>query len=296
MQWKSVLRTLCGFALLSITVGAALAQTNVNIPPTTIQVTRWTPNQGSETYTINGSSYEIGRSDISSGYSRYRTLFKFSFSGYVPNDAQINSATLILTISNSGNGSYTARLAVAASNADQQSASDMWNSLAPTVTYFNNLAYNNTVSRRLSSDPLKADVQNALSVGKFNVGFTSNNEGSSDSWADGFISYLEVNYTPRIDVTIRNNFGGGTFKADGVTTNSPHTFRWVVGSSHTLEAYNQQQYVFSTWRNASTGQNIPGNPITVAPTVATTYEAQFAINRSITVRNSFDGGFIHVDG
>jgi hypothetical protein len=103
------------------------------------------------------------------------------------------------------------------------------------------------------------------------------------AWNAYAASYPNVRYTfihiltsnPTISVTVQPSISGRSFTVDGNTYTTAQTFNWVPGNSHTIATTTPQsggtgiQYVWSSWSDSGAMSHI------VAPTVATTYTANF---------------------
>ena len=125
------------------------------------------------------------------------------------------------------------------------------------------------------------------------------------SWSDGgaqthtvaptssvtYTAFFTVEYL----ITVQNSFGSGNVVVDGVTQVSPYSVWWVSGSTHTIGAISPQtfgttRYIWSSWSDGGAQTH------TVAPTSSVTYTAYFTTQYLITVKNSFGGGNVIVDG
>jgi hypothetical protein len=92
-----------------------------------------------------------------------------------------------------------------------------------------------------------------------------------------------------IAATVQSRTSGLTFTVDGTSYSSPQTFFWVTGSSHTIATTTPQGNNVGTryaWTNWSDGGAISH---TVAPTVNTNYQANFATQYFLTM-NVGSGG------
>src|SRR5204863_7368825 len=92
-----------------------------------------------------------------------------------------------------------------------------------------------------------------------------------------------------IAVTVQTNPAGRSFTVDGVNYTSAQVLNWTPGSSHTILTTSPQagaagtQYVFSNWSDAGAISH------TVAPTVATTYTANFTTQFQLTIAGGTGG-------
>jgi subtilisin family serine protease len=89
--------------------------------------------------------------------------------------------------------------------------------------------------------------------------------------------------TPTVEISIQGSPGGVTFSADGVLYDTPHTFVWEVGSSHSLATNSPQsgssgiRYPFISWSDGgAVSHDI------VVPGVASTYTVMFATEYQLT--------------
>jgi hypothetical protein len=258
-------------------------------------IVRYINNAGNYDYTYNGMyGYYIGRADGTNGIRTastedvYRCQVGF-YLGVLPTNAKVVNATLNISFLNYTDGTRKASVAALSSI---RSYGLGWADVGAGSTYFNDVPYGLTPV--LSSVNFTNAVKNAGS-GYFYIGIKAVNEITNGTYATINIVSLTVEYTPPVSVTVQNSFGGGTVKVDGTQHNSPTSFSWVSGSSHTLEASNQSPNTFTQWYNVTTGSPIDGNPITICPTTSMTYQANFNSLYTVKVQNSFDGGVITVD-
>ncbi len=86
---------------------------------------------------------------------------------------------------------------------------------------------------------------------------------------------------------ITNSFGAGYVKMDGNVRSVPINYSWFVGTCADLEGYDQPPHYFIKWMNATTGTDIPGNPIRICPTTNTDYVAVYERLYDVTFRNNF---------
>jgi hypothetical protein len=91
-------------------------------------------------------------------------------------------------------------------------------------------------------------------------------------------NFAQVN----ISVTVQPGTSGRSFTVDGTAYTTAQTFSWVPGNSHTIATTSPQsggtgiQYVWSSWSDGGAMSH------TVAPTVATTYTANFTTQYLLT--------------
>jgi hypothetical protein len=282
--------------LMSWAIQQALSQNvTVTLEPTSqSSIVRYRTTSGGYdfvTHTLHSIGRHDGTNGINSGSTEdtYRQQLPFSLTS-IPTDAQIVSATIIGNFTNVASPGLLAKITASSGIGNQQ----IWTNIASGTTYFSDVSYSNP-NLSLTSATFNNAVANALANRIIYLGVMAQTENNDLTYATTNFR-LRIVYTPRITVTVRNSFGGGTVKVDGNTVSSGTQFSWLSGSCHTLEATNQPPNNFTTWFNVTTGQPIPGNPITVCPTANTTYQANFSTDVSVTIRNSFGGGFIHVDG
>jgi len=92
-----------------------------------------------------------------------------------------------------------------------------------------------------------------------------------------------------VQATVRTNLLGRTFTVDGVTYNSTQTFSWTSGSTHTIATTSPQsggtgiRYVWTRWSDNGAISH------TVAPTINTTYTANFRTQYQLTMRAGTGG-------
>jgi len=95
--------------------------------------------------------------------------------------------------------------------------------------------------------------------------------------------------TPAVKVTVQTNPSGRTFAVDGTSYSAARTFSWAPGSSHTIATSSPQsggtgvRYVWSKWSDSS------GITHTVAPTISTTYTANFTKQYYLTMKPGTGG-------
>jgi len=273
------------FALASILL--AQSQTE-EIMPTSMEFIQYKDGEGNITYSSEYNN-RIGRHDDNSSEIRYRTRYEFWFY-MIPGDARINWVRISFSINNGSSSDYRARI-VKVPNI-YLTDSEGWNQIQNSGTvYFDNLSYNQDYYD-VSDPTLTSDVINAIQSYDqiLCLGSMSLNENIDLTDADLEIDHITVNYTPKITVTIRNSFGGGTVEVDGNIVQSPWTSpssgpsAWYSGDSHTIRAYTQTvqrlTYPFlGIWTNINTGGNITqgseNTPIAITPTEDCTWQANF---------------------
>ncbi len=97
-----------------------------------------------------------------------------------------------------------------------------------------------------------------------------------------------------ISVTINSNPPGRAVTVDGSNFQTPHTFQWTIGASHSLSVPSPQtvsdveRRVFAGWNFSS------GNSQTVTPTVSTTYTINFNAEYKLTTGGATRSGRIGV--
>ncbi|MGA3286918.1 MAG: T9SS type A sorting domain-containing protein [Bacteroidota bacterium] len=313
---KSARQIVLGMVLMVVSISTLLAQSQTTppIPAGTLTIEQdiksTDPNSGLTTYnTSSGRPHDIGRSDITDYYLRFRTRLFFAFS-QIPQGARVNSCTLTVTIMNYNSGSSTAK--IVKMPASYGTDSEFWSQFDNTQTiYFTGLQYSQMSAKNLTSSTLTADVQGAVNGnGSLTLGIAGLNEGTDNTSASVIIS-MTINYTPKVTVTIQNSFSGGQIDVDGTNRNSGWSStspQWYSGESHTIRAYTQPSggitYPFpepGTWTNVTTGetksQTNNNTPVSIAPTSNCTWQANYGTGTaSVIVMNSFNGGLVKVEG
>ncbi len=90
-------------------------------------------------------------------------------------------------------------------------------------------------------------------------------------------------FAANISVTVQTSPTGRSFSVDGTSYTTAQTFSWVPGSTHTIATTSPQagatgtQYVWSNWSDGGAISH------TVAPTVGTTYTANFTTQYFLTM-------------
>lgn len=96
-------------------------------------------------------------------------------------------------------------------------------------------------------------------------------------------------FAATVSVTVRTSPLGRTFTVDGTSYATQQTFAWVSGASHTIATSTPQsggsgiRYVWTNWSNGGTLSQV------VAPTVNTTYTANFTTQYEFTMTASPGG-------
>ncbi len=111
--------------------------------------------------------------------------------------------------------------------------------------------------------------------------------------ANGTATHTVIQNPPSstIPVTVQSNPVGRSFTVDGTTFTTTQVFNWTPGSSHTIATTSPQagtagtQYVWANWSDSGAISHI------VAPTVATTYTANFTTQYQLTM-NAGAGGTV----
>lgn len=94
---------------------------------------------------------------------------------------------------------------------------------------------------------------------------------------------VTVTVPTTVSVTVETNPTGRSFSVDGTPYNTPQTFTWTSGSSHTIATSSPQsggtgtQYVWSNWSDGGAISH------SVAPTSNTTYTANFTTQYYLTM-------------
>jgi len=270
------------FIFLVIVYKITSAET-VYISPSSLTIIQHIED-GKPGYTTGGN-YQIGRLDESGVEIRYRTRYEFYLAS-VPYDARIDSVKISYNINNGGSSSNKARFVKLPD--EYYGESDQWGRFTSSGTvYASNLSYNQDYPDKKYSQ-LTADVTTAIQGDHFFcIGFMSENESTNGTYANVYISFITVYYSPKVIVTIQNSFGGGKVEIDGQLQDSPYTSSaWYAGDSHNIRAYTQKinaiTYPFptpGTWKNVTTGEEksqINNNtPISISPADNCIWQANF---------------------
>jgi len=270
------------FIFLVIVFKITLAET-VYISPSSLTIIQYIED-GITGYTTGGN-YQIGRLDESGVQIRYRTRYEFYLAS-VPYDARIDSVKISYNINNGGSSSNKARFVKLPD--EYYGESDQWGRFTSSGTvYASNLSYNQDYPDKKYSQ-LTADVTTAIQGDHFFcIGFMSENESTNGTYANVYISFITVYYSPKVTVTIQNSFGDGKVEIDGQLQDSPYaSSTWYAGDSHNIRAYTQIinaiTYPFptpGTWKNITTGEEksqINNNtPISISPGDNCIWQANF---------------------
>ncbi len=111
-----------------------------------------------------------------------------------------------------------------------------------------------------------------------------------------FIHILTTTPPPSISVTVQPSISGRSFTVDGTQYTTAQTFSWTSGSSHTIATTSPQsgstgtQYVWGSWSDGGAMSH------TVAPTVGTTYTANFMTQYYLTTGYGAGGSSVSPGG
>jgi hypothetical protein len=90
----------------------------------------------------------------------------------------------------------------------------------------------------------------------------------------------------QVPVTVQTSVAGLSFTVDGTTYNSPQTFTWTIGSSHTIATTSPQaeaagtRYAFSSWSDGGAMAHtvtVPAAPVTYTASFGTEYQLTTAV-------------------
>lgn len=101
---------------------------------------------------------------------------------------------------------------------------------------------------------------------------------------------VTANYEQVSQITINTNMAGFSFTVDGITHNSPQTFTWVVGSTHTLSTVSPQTsdsltFIFTSWSDGggrSHVYTVPASNQTVTAIFTEKREATLTMAQNVT--------------
>jgi hypothetical protein len=149
---------------------------------------------------------------------------------------------------------------------------------------FNNYNVGNYVG--IIFNGLNAGTTYYYRVRAYNSSGTSGNSGTIS------VTTLANN----ISVTVQPSISGRSFTVDGNTYTTAQTFSWVPGNSHTIATTSPQsggsgiQYVWSSWSDGGAMSH------TVAPTVGTTFTANFTTQYYLTEGYGTGGSNVNPGG
>jgi hypothetical protein len=142
-------------------------------------------------------------------------------------------------------------------------------------------------------------------AGSFTATFTvpSSATASNTVQASDGTNTATATFTQTVSITITSNpIGTGLVNVDGVSTTTPVTFTWNVGSTHSLQANSpvaagtDTQYVYTGWSDSGTQTHTyttPSSPQTVTATFKTQYKLTMNTNFGSTTpatANWYDSG------
>jgi hypothetical protein len=98
---------------------------------------------------------------------------------------------------------------------------------------------------------------------------------------------VTVSTAPTVSITITSSpvTGSGFVKVDSTAYDTPHTFTWTVGGTHTLQALSPvsggtgTQYVYTSWSDGGTQTHTYSVPST-SQTVTANYQTQYKLSMS----------------
>ena len=129
--------------------------------------------------------------------------------------------------------------------------------------WFDHAAISTTADAAAISSLYSVDSSNWLPLGGGNASYVPPN-------------FLYSTTLPgSISVTVQSNPPGASFTVDGTTYSASQSFNWTAGSAHSLTATSPQaagtgaQYLWSNWSDGGTISH------TVAPSIGTTFTANF---------------------
>jgi len=112
---------------------------------------------------------------------------------------------------------------------------------------------------------------------------------------------VTVSTAPTVSITITSSpvTGSGFVKVDDTAYDTPHTFTWTVGGTHTLQALSPVsggtgiQYVYTSWSDGGDQTHTYTVPST-SQTVTANYKTQY--QHTITSSPATGSGYVTVDG
>jgi hypothetical protein len=105
---------------------------------------------------------------------------------------------------------------------------------------------------------------------------------------------VTVSTPPTVSITITSSpvIGSGFVKVDGTAYDTPHTFTWTVGGTHTLQALSPvsggtgTQYVYTSWSAPSFGSSTSQTYTYTVPSSAETVTANYKTQWQVTFQQS----------
>ena len=248
------------------------------------------------------NQHHIGRHNGSNGINGnsnsdiYRSVYFFDLS-YFADDVTITSVSLTVNTGYYQN-SHQMEIRKYSDDPISHTDSEIWSNVNSGIIYHDNVEYG--LTEFPANNNLKNSVQNGLSDDKMFIGILGKSENTDLSYCDDIELTLKINYIDKVDITVINSFGGGSFKIDDVDHNHNYVFRCDEESAHSFtnwdQTHSEKDYIFlDKWTNISTGQIYNGNPASISFTANCTLRAEFEEKVHITVKNRHNGGQLKVD-
>ncbi|TAK57368.1 MAG: T9SS type A sorting domain-containing protein [Bacteroidetes bacterium] len=273
-------------------------------------------------YTPSSTNEYVGRQeDYSSNINEsFRMIYRWSINS-IPANSKVTSATLrvsSIATSNKPGASCVDFKVMSFSNSNWNAQyQTMWDAISSGTNYGSVCEPTGSYSYHDFQFSEGSDFCNNIESsagGYFDIALKTDDD---ESWGEGYGSthvidvrdnngtgnfvHLTINYILPVQITLINSFGAGKINVDGdpnITSGS--VLSWESGSSHTLTSYTQtvngvNYTTTNVWTNVTTSETFQQNPITIQPTSNATYRAEFSAGTvSITVQNSFGGGYVKV--
>jgi len=242
---KKKVRLFTLIAIILISFISAQSET-IQVVPSITGFIRYEDSEDIVTFGQDGS-IDIGRYDENSYEICYRTRYVFSLSE-VPDGSKINSVKITFSIAYGCTSIYKAKFVKLPDSFYGVNPTSWAQFTGSGTVYASNLSYNQDYPNKVYAQ-LTADVESATAINGDDIlciGFMSENESTNPSYANVYVNYIDIDYSPRVSVTVQNNFTGGKIYVDGVEKDSPWTSStgsesiWYKDESHTIRAYTQE--------------------------------------------------------
>jgi hypothetical protein len=289
------------FALISILTVNLYASEIITLEKNDVNINRWQiykHSSGSVSTHISASDYRHCQLQFSNYYdnesnleetwaSVIRVLTQFKIGDNIPQDAEIIDAYFTIN----GLTSEEPVLSASQFNASGMSLQAAFNAMGNSDYFLEEELESDGTEIIIESEGLVNAIQQLLNAENTDNWFTAlgcklkNDSYSFQVVNDdetietiGSLNFdLVVEYLPKHSINIKNSFGAGFIKVDGIDRQSGSTFSWEESTEHTLQGFNQDfdgsHWIFTdTWlRNGST--TIQGNSITIIVSGDVAYEA-----------------------
>jgi len=253
-------------------------QTGTNYNPGTLtygQPYTWSINPKNSAGTTTGDTWSFTTEN-----EPPRGTMQFSASSY---SVAENDGSRTITVTRTGGSYGAASVNYATANGSALAGSD-YTTTSGTLYWSDGDTASKTFSVPISNDGTPESSE------AFTVALSGATGATLGSPSSATVTILDDDQ-PTVSVTVQTSQSGRSFTVDGTTYTSPQVFTWDAGSMHTIGTSSPQsggtgtQYVFANWSDGGAISH------TVAPTVSTTYTANFTTQYYLTM-NAGAGGTV----